>query len=480
MSHDQSGLAFDKTVLPDSHAEDLSYLCLSEILMKKLCVHVSLAVTFVVTGVLAQQNEKNNPKEQVKKSSAMRANTNYDEAKVPPYQLPDLLTLSGGRKVTSADEWTSQRRPELLELFKREMFGKSPPAVPIFTEILAEDPAFIPGRAKSRLVRIAFNKEMTGPSIDLLLVLPSTTTKPTPVFLGLNFSGNHSTTLNPKIPLSTKWMGNDRQRTIIKQRATERNRGVQASRWPYELIVDAGFGVATAYYGDIEPDYPEGWRDGVRGFIPPPSSSSVPKLANEFRSDDWGAIAAWAWGLSRCMDYLEHDSSVDAKHVAVVGHSRLGKTALWAGAQDERFFLTISNNSGAGGAALSKRNFGETVANLNTNFPHWFNGNFKKYSEQEAKMPFDQHELIALMAPRAVYVASAQEDQWADPTGEFLGALHAEPAYQLFKKKGLGATDRPSLNQSIGDTIGYHIRTGAHDITDFDWKQFLLFAKKNM
>jgi hypothetical protein len=232
--------------------------------------------------------------------------------------------------------------------------------------------------------------------------------------------------------------------------------------------------VATFYYGDVEPDHIEGWRDGIRGY--------ALKLAGrtERAPDEWGALGAWAWGLCRALDYLETNPAVDADRVVVFGHSRLGKTALWAGAQDQRFALVISNNSGEGGASLARRNFGENIA-FSIDHASWrYCGRFRDFIDREDELPFDQHMLLGLIAPRPVYVSSATEDQLADPKGEFLTTVHAEPIYRLFGLRGVDTTQWPQPDKPVGSTIGYHLRTGRHAITAYDWQQFLNFADRHL
>ena len=394
--------------------------------------------------------------------------TNYDESKVPSYQLPDPLVLLNGDKVTDAKTWITRRRPEILELFKTQVYGIMPaPPKAMSFQVTSSDKKALGGKATRREVSIHFTADKKGPRLDLLLYLPNDADGPVPVFIGHNFRGNHTINADPKISFNKGWMRNGNG--VVNNQATEATRGTSSSRWDVDAILAAGYGLVTCYYGDIDPDYDDDFQNGVHPlFLKAGQKKPGPS--------EWGSISAWAWGLSRGLDYLETDKDVDHKRVAVIGHSRLGKTSLWAGASDPRFALVISNNSGCGGAALSRRQFGETVKVINDRFPHWFCDNYTKYNEDLPSMPVDQHMLVALMAPRPVYIASAQEDRWADPRGEFLAGLGAHPVYRLLGKPGLPTTEWPGINQPVAGTIGYHVRSGQHDVTSYDWKQYILFA----
>jgi len=406
------------------------------------------------------------------------AQTNYDESKVPRYELPDPLVTLDGEKVTTVEQWNETRRPEIYKLFEEHMFGAMPPRPKALRfEVQSVDENALGGKAIRKEVRIYFDKASKY-FVDLLIYQPKSD-KPVPTFLTINFKGNHSISDDKGISITESWIrgGNNR--------ASEEGRGIASSRWPVEMIVDRGYALATIYYGDVVPDYHDGFRNGIFPLLDRLDAEGVehdePVHAVDPRpADRTAAISAWAWGLSRVMDYLETDEAIDAKRVAVMGHSRLGKTSLWTGASDPRIAITISNNSGCGGAALSRRAFGETVKRINTSFPHWFCDNFKKYNSNEGKCPIDQHMLVALMAPRPVYIASAVEDRWADPRGEFLSGLHASPVYELHSLIGMPSKEMPSLNKPLSGTIGYHIRSGRHDVTDFDWRAYLDFADKHL
>jgi hypothetical protein len=394
----------------------------------------------------------------------------YDESKVPSYSLPDALVLRSGEKVRDAKAWSAKRRPEILGIYEEEVFGHAPakPAK-LNYEVASVDAQALGGKAIRKIVTVYFGEKPGDPKMNLLLYLPAGAKKPVPVFLGLSFAGIWTVARDSGIPLGDQWVRNPQTREYENLPAQEQSRGASASQWQAEKILGAGYGLAVFYYGDVEPDFVGGMKHGIRPlFLKPGESEPAPNA--------WGAIGAWAWAASRCMDYLEKDKDVDAKRVALFGHSRLGKTALWAGARDPRFSLVISNESGEGGAAISRREYGERTRNLNTSFPYWFDGNFKKYNDREGDMPFDSNLLLSLIAPRGLYVASAEEDRWSDPKGEFLGAANASAVWGLFGKKGIGTMKMPGLHAPVGDVVRYHIRAGKHDVTAYDWEQYLAFA----
>jgi hypothetical protein len=370
---------------------------------------------------------------------------NYRESQVSPYRLPDLLQTADSSRISSKDQWERKGRPETLDLFREYVYGRAPERVATRFELITQDERAMGGRAKLKRVRIICEDAGKSFSFEASLLTPTASKGRSPAFL----------LINHRAPSSA-----------------DPTRKARDGFWPAEEIIDRGFAAAVFQATEVDPDDRDNTpgTNGVRDVFPGPGNAG---------KDAWGTLAAWAWGAGRVMDYLQTDPDVDATKVAVVGHSRGGKTSLWAGAEDKRFALVISNDSGCGGAALSRRIFGETVGVINRAFPHWFCDNFKAYSDREGELPVDQHQLLALIAPRGLYVASAEADFWADQRGEFLSLAHASPAYALFGHAGFGENEMPALDSpTLRDRTAYHIRRGSHNLTPYDWKCFMDFADK--
>lgn len=393
---------------------------------------------------------------------------NYDEAKVGTYTLPDPLMLANSQTVRDANAWYKKRRPEILRLFEENQFGRSPgrPSDMSFDVFDKDTPAF-DGKAIRRQVTIYLSKNKSGPKMDLLVYLPANARKPVPLFLNLSFTANSSAVDDPGIKPGEVW-GRDKKRGPAPK-------GGAFGRLDIAPFLAQGIGVATVYYGDIEPDFLGGAPFGVRGsYLKPGQTEPGP--------DEWGAIAAWAWGLSRAQDYLETDKGVDAKRVAIFGISRLGKTVLWAGAHDTRFAIVIASCSGEGGAALSRRNYGETIKHLTapTRYPYQFAANYQKFGDRVDQFPVDAHLLIALIAPRPLLLQTGDQDGWSDPKGEFLSAVAAGPVYRLLGKRGLVQEQMPPAGEALLGTLAYYMHKGGHGTVPSDWELFVKFLKMHL
>jgi len=389
---------------------------------------------------------------------------NYDESKVGTYTLPDPLVLANGTRVTDPMIWWARRRPEIVRLFEVNQFGRAP-GRPLAMRFVVFDTGTIAldGKALRRQVRVLFTGDSAGPKMDLAIYLPADAKGPVPLLLNVSFGANSSTVNDPGLRPDSVW-------TRDRQRAPAPKPGPNAL--DVARFLAQGIGVATVYYGQIEPDFAGGLPYGVRAaFLKPGQTAPAP--------DEWGAIAAWSWGLSRAMDYLETDRGVDAKRVALLGVSRLGKTVLWTAARDERFALVIASCSGEGGAALSRRNYGETVAHIThpTRYGYQFAGNYATFADRVDQLPVDGHMLVALVAPRAVLLQTGDTDYWSDPKGEFLAAVAADPVFTLLGMRGVDTTVMPAAGQPILHTVGYLMHSGGHGIVPADWDVFLQFMR---
>jgi hypothetical protein len=393
-----------------------------------------------------------------------------EAASLPAHaDLPDPLVLFNGEKVKTKDDWAARRRPELKALFGYYMYGFAPPAPEKITaQVIHTNPRALDGAATLREIDLSFGPPDT-PKIHLLLVLPNEHKGPVPVFVGLNFCGNHALVKDPAVRLPTLWMYP--AAGVKDNRATEAGRGSQVDTWAVDDIIRRGYGLATAYDGDIDPDRAE-VREGIQPHLQPKGTKPGPHA--------WGTIAAWAWGLQRIVDHLLTDKEIDPKRIIAVGHSRLGKTALLAAALDERIALAIPHQAGCGGTAPSRGKVGESVKQINDHFPHWFNATFKEFNDQPERLPFDQNCLVALVAPRPVLFSNAVEDTWANPAGQFEVLRAADPVYRFLGVEGLEARKMPEINKLVASRLGYFIRPGKHSMTREDWKVFLDFSDRHL
>lgn len=412
--------------------------------------------------------------------SAMTTRANWPSPEALPErpELPDPLRMFDGTAVTSVEQWRSQRRPELISLFEHYMYGKAPPPpVPVAYSVEILDDALFDRKATLKNVVIALGPGGTHP-VHLLLMTPNGHDRPAPVFFGLNFVGNHTVLDHPAIPLTTAWVHN-RWSGGGANRAKDEQRGMRGPdgsrpRWFLERMAERGYAVATIYAGEIAPDQSElAFREGVHAAY---------FREGQTRPDphEWAVIAVWAWGMMRAVDYLVEDADIDADRIMVLGHSRLGKTALLAGALDERIALITCNGSGTGGSAPSRSDVGEDVEAITRRFPHWFTEPFPWFSERETYLPFDQHELIALCAPRPVLLTNGTEDTWADPRGQFNMLKAAAPVYRLHGVDTPLAVDEfPEERVLVDSVLGYHIRPGGHDMTWEEWEAWMKFAERH-
>jgi hypothetical protein len=426
-------------------------------------LEVRLHATTVKSGNLTATVIKDVPSEGLAAPATQpttRRIENHDEGKAWYWMLPDPFVLSDGEAVKDARTWMSRRRPEILGLFEREIYGQAPgrPEGESF-EVVEHGEAF-GGTAQRK--QIVVHLGQGDRKFNVVLYLPAAAQKPVPVILCFSFYPLQWATQDPAVKMQY-------DRDLYTRRIAPGNNPNIAKSFHIDWVLAHGYGIAIVYYQEIDPDFAGGLTNGVRaGYLPAGQTNLNP--------DQWGTIAAWAWGASRAMDYLQTDAQVDGGRVAIMGHSRLGKTALWTGAIDPRFSMVFACSSGRGGASLARRNFGESIGDLAQRYGYQFCGNFQKYAHHEIDMPVDSHELIGLIAPRPIFLATASHDLHYDPMGEWYAAIAAGPIYELLGKQGLGTVSPPALDSAIMHDIGYHCHSGKHEVTALDWQHILQFA----
>jgi pimeloyl-ACP methyl ester carboxylesterase len=417
---------------------------INNLFMNNVIKNTVAAITIFLSGscLLAQKGESwSASRETVEKLSKDNKEFNYYEEKVPEYSLPDVLIMNDGTAVKSPGEWKNERRGEILEMFRSNVFGRVPETrYEESFKIINTDKNAMGGASTLKQIEVNITSEGKTLVINLTLFTPNNSGKPVPAFLLINNRG--AAVADPL-------------------------RKTKSEFWPAEEVIARGYAIAVFNNSDLDVDKFDDFKDGIHAVLDRGARNG----------DAWGTIAAWAWGASRCMDYLIQDKAIDAGKVAVVGHSRGGKTALWAGAEDTRFALVVSNESGCTGAALARRKFGETVKRINTSFPHWFCTNYRKYNDNEDKLPVDMHMLLSLTAPRALYVACASDDLWGDPKGSYMSLYNAVPVFSLLgKKSGIPAAMPPLEKQLISGNVAFHVREGNHNMLLTDWNRFMDFA----
>lgn len=397
----------------------------------------------------------------------------FNEDLVPDYTLKDPLIANDGHRVETPEDWR-KRRKELQAIFEENIYGKIPDLpYEVSIEILEDWAPAFDGIGKRKQVKLIISTEYGSQSANMLIYAPKNTEQPVPAFLGLNFMGNQTIENDPNIIATKVWLmkRSDTGESTVEEKVMDR--GMIDAGWPVKRVIQEGFALATACYGDFDPDYHDNYQNGLHGIFTKPGQ--------ERTSDDWGSVCLWGFGLSRMLDVLEEEPEIDASKVAVVGTSRLAQTSLWAGIRDERFFMIIDNESGCGGSALNKRRFGESVYAINLRFPHWYCTNFEKYNDNESELPMDTHGILAMAAPRPLYIGTAVEDSWSDPKGMYLAAKAASPVYEFLGKPGLPMKEFPEVSQTdFSGFIGFHHRTGGHGVNEFDWIQFIEFFKQHL